>query len=64
MALLRYKYYNKHTKAELVEMIKVEKDPKKSTEMAHAITYHMDDERRQNGSYEFQGGYSGRNSKR
>ena len=64
MALLRYKYYAKYTKQELIEMVKTEKDNKKSTEMSFAITYHMEDERKANGTYKFCGGYSGRQSNR
>lgn len=64
MALLRYKLYEKYTKLELTEMIKSEENPKKSTEIAHAITFHLEDERRKAGTYVFQGGYSGRQSKR
>ena len=62
--LLRQKYYDKYTKDELVEIIKIEKDGKKSTELAHAITMKIEDERKENGTYVFSGGYSGRQTKR
>ena len=64
MALLRYKLYEKYTKTELIEMVKTETDDKKSTEIAHAITYHIENERKANGTYVFCGGYSGRQTKR
>ena len=62
--LLRQKYYDKYTKDELVELIKIEKESKKSTELAHAITMKIEDERKANGTYVFCGGYSGRQTKR
>lgn len=62
--LLRQKYYEKHTKEELVELIKTETNGKKHTELAHAITMKMEDERKANGTYVFCGGYSGRQTKR
>ena len=62
--LLRQKYYDKYTKQELVELIKTEKDSKKSTEIAHAITMKIEDERKEAGTYVFSGGYSGRQTKR
>lgn len=62
--LLRQKYYEKHTKQELIELIKQEKDSKKHTEIAHAITMKIEDERKENGTYKFCGGYSGRQTKR
>jgi len=62
--LLRQKYYDKYSKEELVELIQKETDSKKHTEIAHAITMKLEDERKMNGSYVFCGGYSGRQTKR
>ena len=64
MALLRYKLYDKHTKAELIEMAKNETNPKKQMEIAHAITLCIIDDKKANGTFVQADGYSGRNSKR
>jgi len=45
---------------ELVEKAKIETDPKKQTEIAHAIQEHLIDKKKANGTYVFTGGYSGR----
>jgi len=63
MALGRYKLYEKYTKHQLIEMVKVEKDPKKSTEISHAITFHLIDEKKANGTYIQPDGYSGRQTR-
>ena len=65
--LLRQKLYDKHTKEELIEMVKANiyaNDSKKDRELAEAITMKIEDERRLNGTYEYCGGYSGRQTKR
>jgi hypothetical protein len=60
----RYKLFEKKTKQELIEMITVEKDPKKHTEIAHTINFHIIEEKKANGNYIQPDGYSGRQTKR
>jgi len=58
--LLRYRLYGKYTLEELTEMIKVEPNPKKQSEIAEAITLHLIDKKKANGTFVQSSGYSGR----
>ncbi len=62
--LLRYKLYDKYTLEELTEKIKVETNQKKHSEIAHAITLHLIDKKKANGTFVQSDGYSGRQTNR
>lgn len=62
--LLRYKLYPKFTIEQLTEMIKAETNPKKHSEIAQAITLHLIDKKKANGTFVQADGYSGRQSNR
>ena len=58
--LLRYRLYEKHMIEELTEMIKHESNHKKQSEIAEAITLHLIDKKKTNGTFIQSSGYSGR----
>ena len=65
--LLRQVLYDKHTKEELIAMVRdgvYKDDSKKDRELAEAITMKLIDEKKENGTYVYSGGYSGRQTKR
>jgi len=60
--LLRYRLYEKYTLEKLTEMVKVEKNAKKMQEIAQAITLHLIDKKKADGTFVQVSGYSGRQS--
>lgn len=62
--LLRYRLHEKHTLEELKQMILEEKDQKKMMEIAQAITLHLIDIKKSDGSFVSSDGYSGRQTNR
>jgi hypothetical protein len=60
--LLRYKLYDKYNLEQLTEMMKLEPNNKKQSEIAHAITFHLIDKKKANGTFIQADGYSGRQS--